>query len=185
MHSFLASSGSVYDAVDVLWISMNIYECQIWFKHDMYDDLAESSLFHFLNNNKATWVSSNVYTLCFAGWTWPELSGARFQRRTWPNRLMLEPVDAFSFDPSWMSFGEDFLCQLRLTFLPLPGDSLTGNLMHKSSFDFYFVQTPASQTSEVSALDCQRLLQRLAVWLFSPTWWSVQPFNSTVSRRHR
>lgn len=139
----------------------------------------------FLNNNKATWVSSNVYTLCFAGWTWPELSGARFQRRTWPNRLMLEPVDAFSFDPSWMSFGEDFLCQLRLTFLPLPGDSLTGNLMHKSSFDFYFVQTPASQTSEVSALDCQRLLQRLAVWLFSPTWWSVQPFNSTVSRRHR
>ena len=183
MHSFLASSGSVYDAVDVLWISMNVkYDsnmiCMMILQNHHF------SIF-LNNNNKATWVSSNVYTLCFAGWTWPELSGARFQRRTWPNRLMLEPVDAFSFDPSWMSFGEDFLCQLRLTFLPLPGDSLTGNLMHKSSFDFYFVQTPASQTSEVSALDCQRLLQRLAVWLFSPTWWSVQPFNSTVSRRHR
>lgn len=167
---------------EYLWISMNVkYDsnmiCMMILQNHHFSI--------FLNNNKATWVSSNVYTLCFAGWTWPELSGARFQRRTWPNRLMLEPVDAFSFDPSWMSFGEDFLCQLRLTFLPLPGDSLTGNLMHKSSFDFYFVQTPASQTSEVSALDCQRLLQRLAVWLFSPTWWSVQPFNSTVSRRHR
>ena len=98
--------------------------------------------FPILFNNKSYICQFYFHGPCFAGSTWPQLSGARFQHRTWPNRLMFEPVNSFCLDQAECHSAK-ILCASHtlshLIGLPLHDDSLTGNVMHKSSFEFYFV----------------------------------------------
>ena len=103
---------------------------------------------------------------CFAGSTWPQLSGARFQHRTWPSRLMFD---------GWIPFVLTKLNVIRRGFsVPAtPYRSPTTRWQFdwecdaQVEFRVLLCLTPASQTSEVSTLYCQRLLQTLAKTLQS------------------